>query len=346
MSLVKRPLPALRALETLPMATVQDAGRTGWMRWGVSGAGAMDLESLSAANALVGNENGEAAVEFALAGGTWQVEAHSCRMAVTGGRFTVAVDDEVQPTYTSLTLRRGQILRISAAPDAIWGYIAVAGGFDLPEALGSRSTLLRAGIGGFHGRALTGGDRLMLRTDAVGHARTRVLPQPERGRALLRVVLGPQDDHFEPDSLRAFSTSDWAISNRMDRMGYHLNGPILRHSAKGANIVSDGIVAGSLQVPASGQPIALMMDRQPTGGYPKIATVLTADLGRLAQCRPGEIVRFLPVTVGEAVAARRLFAAHLGGLREIAEAPPPVFVRNRRDLSQFIASSDIGRRWG
>jgi allophanate hydrolase subunit 2 len=173
-----------------------------------------------------------------------------------------------------------------------------------------------------------------------------VLPQPERGRALLRVVLGPQDDHFEPDSLRAFSTSDWAISNRMDRMGYHLNGPILRHSAKGANIVSDGIVAGSLQVPASGQPIALMMDRQPTGGYPKIATVLTADLGRLAQCRPGEIVRFLPVTVGEAVAARRLFAAHLGGLREIAEAPPPVFVRNRRDLSQFIASSDIGRRWG
>ena len=315
MSLVERPLPALRALETLPMTTVQDAGRTGWMRWGVSGAGAMDLESLSAANALVGNENGEAAVEFA------------------------------RQTYASLTLRRGQILRISAAPDAIWGYIAVAGGFELPEALGSRSTLLRAGIGGFHGRALIGGDRLMLRTDAVDHARTRLLARPERGPALLRVVLGPQDDHFEPESLRAFSNSDWAISNRMDRMGYHLNGPILRHSAKGANIVSDGIVAGSLQVPASGQPIALMMDRQPTGGYPKIATVLTADLGRLAQCRPGEIVRFVPVTVGEAVAARRLFAAHLGGLREAAAAPPPVFMRKRRDLGEIIAGSDISSRW-
>jgi biotin-dependent carboxylase-like uncharacterized protein len=332
--------PALRALETLPMATIQDAGRVGWMRWGVSGGGAMDLQSLASANALVGNDNGEAALEFALAGGIWEIEAHSCRVAVCGGQFSVFVDNARQEPYTSLTLRRGQMLRITAAPDAIWGYLAVAGGFELPEALGSRSTLLRAGIGGFHGRALTAGDRLILRTQAVAHARTRALPPPVRAAAELRVVLGPQDDHFEHESLRHFINSDWRVSTKMDRMGYNLIGPILKHSDKGANIVSDGVVAGSVQVPASGQPIALMMDRQPTGGYPKIATVVTADLGRLAQCRPGETVRFRPIPVHEAVAARRSFTAAIANLRAVAEAPRPVFVKRRRPLQDVIANSE------
>jgi biotin-dependent carboxylase-like uncharacterized protein len=328
---------ALIVVQQPPFATIQDAGRRGWMRWGVSGSGAMDIEALASANALVGNPWHEAAIEFALAGGEWEIQAQSCRIAVCGGPFRVLVDGKEKAPYTSLELRLGQRLRVSGTPDAVWGYIAVQGGFDLPVVLGSRSTLVRAGLGGLDGRSMAAGDRLKLRLDRIPHAPLLQIKPPARDRFTeIRVLLGPQDDHFDIGSVRNFLTEDWLVTNRIDRMGYHLSGPMLSHSEKGANIVSDGIVAGSIQVPASGQPIALMKDNQPTGGYPKIATILTSDIGRLAQVRPGAKLRFVEVSRAEASRVRRDFATRIAGIGRAAEPPRRHFTRRRGTIGDLF----------
>lgn len=327
---------SLLCAEKPAYATIQDAGRHGWMRWGVSGSGAMDVAALAAANALVGNRWDEAAIEFALTGGEWIVQAHSCRVAITGGNFRILVDGHEDLPYTNLELRRGQRLRIWGAPSAVWGYIAVQGGFNLNAVLGSRATLVRAGIGG---GALETGVALPLARDQVSHApRRRIEPPARMSRVEIRVLLGPQDDHFTPSSLRNFLTEDWRVSNHIDRMGYHLRGVSLVHNELGANIVSDGIVAGSIQVPGSGQPIVLMKDCQPTGGYPKIATVLTADLGVLAQARPGSMVRFVAVTIAEAERAHREFVSSLPGIGAQAVPPSSRFGRKRGNVTDLIFS--------
>ncbi len=320
-----------------PFATIQDSGRQGYMRWGVSVSGAMDVEALASANILVGNEWHEAAIEFAMSGGEWETRARSSRIAVTGGRFRVFVDGVEKTPYASLVLRRGQRLLITGTPDAVWGYIAIQGGFSLPDVLGSRSTLVRAKLGGFEGRALETGDELPLRMDQVGHMVAREIRPPIRQRSQhIRVLLGPQDDHFSLGTVRNFITEDWTVTNRMDRMGYHLHGPRLMHGPKGANIVSDGINVGGIQVPASGQPIALMRDCQPTGGYPKIATVLTPDLGAMAQMRPGATLRFMAVDQESAQVIRRDFAHRLGNLGRIATPQHIHFIRKNGPISDLI----------
>lgn len=329
----------LLCAEKPAFATLQDSGRRGWMRWGVSGSGAMDVASLAAANALVGNRWDEAAIEFALTGGEWLVQAHSCRVAITGGAFRVLVDGQEELPYCNLDLRRGQRLRIWGAPQAVWGYLAVQGGFDVEAALGSRSTQTRAGLGGVNGAVIEAGQALALQRDQVEHApRLRLEPPPRGSRVEIRVLLGPQEDHFTQSALRNFLTEEWQVSNHIDRMGYHLRGATLTHNERGANIVSDGIVAGSIQVPGSGQPIVLMKDCQPTGGYPKIATVLTADLGLLAQARPGSMVRFQAVTAAEAERAYRDFAASLAGISALTTPSGSPFGRRRGNVSDLIFS--------
>ena len=329
----------LIAIATPPLATIQDAGRRGWMRWGVSGSGAMDIEALAAGNALVGNGWHEAAIEFAWIGGEWEIAARSCRLAVTGGNFRLTVDGIERPPYLSLDLRRGQRVRVEGAKDAVWGYIAVQGGFNVPELLGSRATLLRAKLGGVDGRMIAAGDALPLRAGDISHAPTRALPIPlKRSWQEVRVLLGPQDDHFPRTTLSNFAAEDWQVTNRIDRMGYHLSGPKLVHGEKGANIVSDGIAVGSIQVPASGQPIALMRDCQPTGGYPKLATILGCDLGRLAQIRPGSTLRFTPVSRVMAAHLHREFTNRLADLDRQARAARGVFVRRRGSIGELIGA--------
>lgn len=336
---------AIVALETPLFASIQDAGRRGWMRWGVSGGGAMDLVAMARANLLVGNAAATPCIEFALSGGSWTITAASARLAVCGGAFPVLIDGARYPAHASLELRRGQELRILGAPDAVWGYLAVQGGFDLKETLGSCATHVRAGIGGLHGRAIAAGDVLPLRLGAVTHGPSRAISPCERQtRPVLRVVLGPQFDHFEPEAIRTLVSATWQVSHRIDRMGYVLSGPLLAHSALGANIVSDGIVVGSLQVPASGQPIALMMDRQPTGGYPKIATIVTADIAALAQLRPGSSVRFRAISTAEAVQSRRDFAAVLAGLPKQIRYRHRSFAGRHGDLAALLDSSVVRDR--
>ncbi|MBU6500191.1 MAG: allophanate hydrolase, partial [Rhodospirillales bacterium] len=170
--------PALLAVAPTPFVTVQDAGRQGWQRFGVSRSGAMDIAALAMANALVGNPAGMAALEFAHAAGAFRLDATSARIAVTGGRFACFVDDWPIPPFTTFTLTRGQTLRVGGAPDAVWGYIAVAQGFDIPAQLGSQSTHARSGIGGFAGRVLREGDALPLASDWVRAEPERTLRLP------------------------------------------------------------------------------------------------------------------------------------------------------------------------
>lgn len=300
-----------------PQATIQDLGRVGWQRFGIAAAGAMDPPSLRAANLLAGNPPGAAAVEFTLTGGEYEAEGATVRLAVAGGDFQVAVDGEPVPPWTGFDLKPGQRLRIGAARDALRGYLAVGGGFALPPQLGSLSTHVRSGLGGLEGRALRAGDRLPLAAGAAPAGPPLALdPQglPPR-REALRVVLGPQDDHFTAAGIETFLTGTYAVTADADRMGYRLNGPEIEHAGD-FNIISDGIAAGSVQVPGTRQPIVLLADRQPTGGYPKIATVITPDLPSLAQARPGDTVRFQAVDPAEAVAIRRNWEAMLAHMGE------------------------------
>jgi 5-oxoprolinase (ATP-hydrolysing) subunit C len=288
-----------------PMTSIQDAGRFGWQRYGVSSSGAMDRLALAFANALVGNAPGAGALEFMLMGGSFAIEGGTARLAVAGAPCAVAVDGQPGRAMTSLTLRPGQTLSVGPAQAGVYAYMAIAGGFALPLELGSLSLQPRAGIGGIEGRALRAGDHLPLAlADAPKGPELALDTVPIDADASIRVVLGPQDDYFSKEGIETFLSSAYTVSREADRMGYRLAGPRIAH-ARGFNIVSDGIVTGSVQVPGSGEPIVMMADRQTTGGYPKLATVISPDLRLVSQRRSGEAIRFAAVGIEEAQAIAR-----------------------------------------
>lgn len=304
---------ALVILAAGPGVTVQDAGRRGFLRYGVTVAGPMDPAAHALANLAVGNPAGAAAIEISLGGLELTAADAPVEVAIAGGAFDIRLDGRVLPAATGLTLAPGARLVLRPGRAGAWACLAAAGGIDVPVVLGARATHTRSGMGGLAGRGLVAGDRLPLGASVprppvspCGLAADWLAPDD----AAIRVLLGPQDDHFAADQIAAFLATDWRVSPRSDRMAYGLEGPPLVHLA-GHDIVSDGVAAGAIQVPGSGLPFALMADRQPTGGYPKIATVIGADLGRLAQRRPGETVRFAAVSHAEAVAARARLAERL-----------------------------------
>jgi biotin-dependent carboxylase-like uncharacterized protein len=294
---------ALRVTSPGGASTIQDYGRPGYQRYGVPEAGAMDRLALGIANRLVGNEEDEACIEVAMLGGAYEAVDGGCRMAVAGGAFDVAVDGVPYPPYASFDVSAGGQVTIGRARAGTFGYLAVAGGFDIPAVLGSRSTHARSGIGG---GVLTPGTLLPLRHAGGGVGPRRGLHRTlwPRADGPLRVMMGPQDDFFSNEAKTAFLKGPYRIGLQSDRMGYRLEGPTIAHVA-GFNIVSDGIAPGSIQVPGSGQPIVLLADRQSTGGYPKIATLLSVDIRRLVQRRPDEPITFVAVTPAEVDAILR-----------------------------------------
>ncbi|MFC7052103.1 biotin-dependent carboxyltransferase family protein [Hansschlegelia quercus] len=303
-----------------PGCTVQDAGRRGHLRYGVTAAGPMDPLAFSVANKALGQDGEAAAIEVSLGGIELVARDAAVTVAIAGGAFSVSIEGRALPASVTLTLKPDETLRIRAGAAGAWCYLAVAGGIDVPAILGSRATHTRAGLGGFEGRALKAGDRLAIGESGRGAREpaeivARWLDRPAKD---IRVILGPQADFFAEDQIAAFFTGPWVLSPRSDRMAGFLDGPVLTH-AKGHDIVSDGVVMGAVQVPGDGRPIVLMADRQPTGGYPKIATVIGPDLGRFAQIRPGAPFRFRAVTIEEAVAVRREEAARLS--REVEMIP-------------------------
>jgi biotin-dependent carboxylase-like uncharacterized protein len=301
---------ALRALSPGLMTTLQDLGRPGFQRLGIPVSGALDPISLRAANMIVGNPVATAALEIAYQGPMLAVEADSVRVALVGGGAALDILDESGaaervPPLQSVRLQRGQRLRIGALAGGAVAYLAVEGGFAVEPMLGSRSTYVRAGIGGFGGRAIVAGDALPLSSDDAAEREERMLPSLDLSApARFRVVLGPQDDYFTDAAIRTLLEATYTVTQATDRMGMRLDGPLLEH-AKGFNIVSDGIAPGAIQVPGNGLPIVLLADRQTTGGYPKVAAVISADLAALGRLMPGAKVAFEAVSIDSAEAARR-----------------------------------------
>jgi len=292
-------------------ASIQDWGRTGFRRFGVATAGAMDRLSLAHANALVGNPPDAAAVEFVLLGGRFRVESASVAAAVSGPGVCMDVAGRRVAPGTGALAAVGETLSVHRMRGGVYGYLAVSGGLAGSLRMGSRSVHARSGIGG---RPLAVGDRLaVLGMDGPVSAAPRRIAVPAHSNDPIRAVPGPQNDWFPPETLDRFFSVDWTLSARSDRMGCRLAGPRLKH-AKGYNIVSDGVLAGSVQVPGDGRPLVLLRDCPTTGGYPKIATVITADLGRLAQLPPGAKVRLARATVAEAAAAARSLDRAIRGM--------------------------------
>lgn len=297
--------------------TLQDLGRTGYQKLGVPTAGALDPVSLRIANLLVGNRPGEAALEISYLGPTIEVMAASVRIALAGSAIGVDVTRDGEswrvPSCQSVRLRQGDQLRVGGFGDTTVAYLAVEHGFDIAPVLGSLSTLIMATLGGFHGRALRAGDMLPLRRDTAD-ARDEVrLSPPARPRpARFRVVLGPQHDLFTPAQIGTFLSATYKVAQTSDRMGMRLEGPALDHTI---SLISDGSAPGAIQVPGNGLPIVLLADRGTTGGYPKIATVVSADLAALGRLLPGAPIGFEAVSVADAEAARRTLEASIIALR-------------------------------
>ena len=299
--------------------TLQDLGRTGFMALGMPTAGAMDRVALRLANALCGNPAGTAGLEIGVMGPDLLVEADSVRIALVGPLSPALIEapDRSQgappkPLDSDRThlLKRGQVLKVGMVEGSSTAYLAVAGGFALPPFMGSLSTYARAGVGGFQGRKLAQGDALPLAREQAPTGGENKLGQPfDYGSGQIRIVWGPQDDHFSARGRRTFTESDYRVSKEADRMGIRFEGPTIEHAVSvdkgGADIISDGIGPGAIQVPGAGLPIVLLADRQTVGGYPKIATVASVDLPRLGRLLPGQTVHFAAVTVEEAEQLRR-----------------------------------------
>ena len=290
------------------LTTVQDAGRFGFQRYGVPVSGAMDLFALRAANRLVGNEDGAAALEMTLLGPRLRFLGAGA-IALTGADLDASIDGRPVPRWETVTVKSGQTLTFGAPRDGSRAYLAVCGGIDVPPVLGSRSTYTRSKLGGLQGRALKTGDILPIpgSSPMIDATRRRLSPdrQPVYGHDhRLRAVLGPQDDRFTNQGVLTFFCSAFTVTPQSDRMGYRLSGPKIEHTA-GADIVSDGLPLGGVQVAGDGLPIVLMADRGTAGGYTKIATVISVDVWRLSQAAPDDTVRFEAVTIDEAIAARR-----------------------------------------
>lgn len=287
------------------LTTVQDTGRRGWARYGVPPSGPLDAAAFAAANALVGNLPDAAALEITLAGPTLRV-SRECLIAVCGAEFDLWVGVLPVPVWHAVYVRAGRIITFGTRRSGARAYLAVSGGIALPPFLGSQATYLPGRFGGMDGRPLRVGDRLPLGAVAPRdwtRDAGRVWPvdrrPPYTPHPTLRVVLGPQDDYFTNEGIATFLSSAYQLTPEADRMGARLQGAPIAHRGP-TGVVSDGVVAGSVQVPPDGQPIVMLADHQTTGGYPKIATVLCADLPLLAQCVLDDSVSFAAVTLAEA----------------------------------------------
>ena len=294
-----------------PASSVQDGGRPGSQRYGLVPGGAMDRLALASANILVGNAAFAAAVEVGPFGASFTARDGAVRVALSGAPRNADIAKRQVAFDTSVTLADGESLTLGFARGGSFSYLAIEGGVQGEPMFGSLAVNARAGLGSPYPRPLQSGDELQVAA-ASGAAERRIeLPVATDGP--IRVVLGPQDEEFADEAKQLFLDSEWKISATSDRMGYRLEGPVIRH-LHGHNIVSDGTVNGSIQVPGNGSPIVLMRDRGTSGGYPKIATVISADLGRFAQIPAGRGFRFKAISMEEAQAEVQNFAKWLHAL--------------------------------
>jgi antagonist of KipI len=319
------------------LTTVQDLGRPGYQHLGVVVSGAMDALALRVANLLVGNVTDAAGLEITLLGPTICFESEQL-IALTGADLSPTLDGQPMPQHRPVAVRTGTVLAFGAVRAGCRAYLAVAGGLAVPLVLGSRATYLRATLGGWHGRALLAGDELPTgEPTATGKRLQQALtptflanwtaacwtpgpalcPTP-RPQPLIRAVRGPEYAQFNEASQRAFWHEPFTVTPAADRMGYRLQGAVLQREIA-TELLSSAVTFGTVQVPPGGQPIVLLADAQTTGGYPRLAQVITADFSSLAQARPGQQLRFQEVSLAEAQALYLAQERRLQALRRTIE---------------------------
>lgn len=330
---------SVQILSAGPMLTIQDAGRFGLRHMGVSPAGPIDPAAMALANALVGNDPAAAALEFAGPAGRFRC-SRPLRFAVAGAPCDIRIDARKLEAGESHRLLPGETLSVGLPADVTWAYLAFSGGIATPPVLGSRATHLRSGVGGIEGRPLRADDRLPLGEDDPSDPCLRpssrlIGAHPFAESGPIRVILGPQHDVFAPDVVARLTDCPFTITPQRDRMAMVLGGTVLP-AETGHDIVSDGTVPGSIQVPGSGMPLVLLAESQTTGGYPKIATVASVDLARLAQMPAGGTIRFAVISADEGEA---LLIERRVRLRRVLEAlmPKPDGVLR----SDYLLSCDL-----
>ncbi|MEX2270012.1 MAG: biotin-dependent carboxyltransferase family protein [Vicinamibacterales bacterium] len=311
--------------------TVQDLGRYGYQRYGVPVSGAMDLFALRAANLLVGNPRSAAALEVTLTGPRLRFLTDAV-IAVAGADMEPRLDDWPVPMWRPVAASEGAVLAFGATRGGLRAYLAVVGGIDVPVVLGSRSTFPRAGLGGFQGRPIRVGDVLATCGDPLARVEGRRFPTEQiptyTHHHTIRVILGPQDDAFTAEGLSTFFSATYMVTPKSDRIGCRLDGPPVPHKGS-PDIISDGVPFGAVQIAGDGFPMVLAADRGTTGGYAKLATVISADLPRLAQALPGDRVTFRAVSLDE---AHRAVDEEEAVLDRLLRSSPIVFVRRRLEV--------------
>ena len=317
-----------------PRTTIQDKGRLGYQNYGFAPSGFMDRVASSMANVLVGNEASEAVLEFCLIGPILKFD-EKVNLAVCGGDFGIETGGKNYPANKAVNVPAGQTVRITTGEAGTYGSLAVGGGLDIPEVMGSRSTNLRCRIGGFHGRALMAGDVIGLRDPENGRKdfswrwvpERRLVRKSDPDTTKIRVIPGPQESMFTEEGIRTFYESTYVITGHSDRMGFRLTGPKVE-AVDGCDIITDGIVNGSVQITGTGEPIVMMADRQTTGGYAKIASLINVDIPLFAQLRPGQEVQFVKCTIQEAQRLIREWAEIWSSHVRMLEEGPPTGIRN------------------
>lgn len=283
--------------------TVQDMGRFGYQQYGVPVSGAMDRYALQVANILVGNNRREAALEITLPG----FEAHltkDCLIAIAGADLGALLADRELTPWQAVTMKKGELLRFTTINNGTRVYLAVSGGFDIPEVMGSKSTYVRGKLGGLDGRQLQKGDELEIKVTPSSPRISSLKVPPEyrqeySNEETVRCIPGPQDDFFMPEEIENFFCSQYTVTQQSDRMGYRLDGLAIKHK-QDYNIITEGLALGAIQVIGEGKPIVMMADHHSAGGYTKIAHVINVDMHLLAQMKPGDKVSFEKIEVEEA----------------------------------------------
>ena len=313
----------IRILKGGLLTTVQDLGRNGYQSQGFSVGGVMDIRSFKIANLLLDNPENEAVLEFTLIGPVLEFTAATI-IAITGGDFQPTLNGDPVPMYTAIYVNKGDNLKFGSARTGSRGYVAFSSYLDIPVVMGSRCTSLKSRIGGFKGRALAAGDyigfRIQRRYLPFFLSRTLDLDEFDQEDAVLRVVMGPQDDKFSRQGIETFLKSEYTVTSDFDRMGCRLEGPIIAPKTT-SDIVSDGIAFGSVQVPSQGKPIILLADRQTTGGYAKIATVASVDIPKLVQRKTDHTIRFKAITVQEAQKLYQMQEKEFVAMRQAIHQP-------------------------
>ena len=304
---------SLRVISTGLQTTIQDLGRNGSAHLGISGSGAADPFSLRSGNLLVGNPEGEAGLEMTLTGGEYQFEQDTI-ISLTGSYFLAELDGNVLPFHERVHITKGQIINIGPSQDGARCYLTVQGGFDIEPVLGSRSTHLMTGMGGFRGRALKKGDMIHFCAPSQDSAPKIIDNDLKIDRSILRITRGIQHDWFDQRVWDILQNNSFKVSHIFDRMGIRVEGETIKTS-KNDQVLTEGIPVGAVQIPPNGQPIISFVDHQTTGGYPKIANVITADLCKLGQLRHQDEFRFDLVSMEEAETLRLAQESYFNGIR-------------------------------